>query len=602
MSVIYRNSTAYGRTMAYGGFTPVGTIISLMGVSAPANYLKCDGTIYNITDYPDLANYFTAQFGTANKFGGDGVTTFAVPDLRGEFLRGTGTNSYTNQGNGANVGNHQDGTEIPYFGFNQDAGDLWTQTNAGKNLGVSLGVIKEDHLNTTAVRTGEYWRKTNTFSDSNGATTFTAKPTNTSVLYCIAYKDIYLADTPDINSVRRGWYVDGDNGSDSNNGRTPATAFKTLQMAINSAAPLPGSSYLGADNVGGDTIWVNCSATDPYDCCRILGKVVSIRAWDFTNNIEASNTATLRISNSQANPPFLVRYGATLYTYIAKISVTSTHATAYTVAVTDNSTWFAALNDNSTVKQVITITGGRGMECSRSSTIEIQGRGNTASELIISCSNGTGINVMRNSAVVTYSKKIDVRTSNGSAIAVNTCSVIQMGFDGTTASDPGSLYVRVNSGTGSAIQANQMSEVTSSNYTTVDLANAASQASSTVHAAQASQIHLTGQTYIKIVNNSTSASAIRSYNHSGVTVQASGTMTTNQISGTTASGSQYTIGAYGGYVMLTTGHTITGLNGLQATYGGRIAYNSITNNATTKTNTSSGGRIYSGTQSSIPNY
>ena len=100
---------------ANAGFTPVGTIISVMGVNAPANYLKCDGTVYNISDYPELATYFYLQFGSKNKFGGNGTTTFAVPDLRGEFLRGTGTNSHSGNGNGAAVGAHQNATYIPFL-------------------------------------------------------------------------------------------------------------------------------------------------------------------------------------------------------------------------------------------------------------------------------------------------------------------------------------------------------------------------------------------------------------------------------------------------------------------------------------------------------
>lgn len=65
--------------------TPVGTILSYMGIIAPPHYLICDGTIYNITDYPILANHIKHHFGSYNKWGGDGIDTFAVPDLRGEF-------------------------------------------------------------------------------------------------------------------------------------------------------------------------------------------------------------------------------------------------------------------------------------------------------------------------------------------------------------------------------------------------------------------------------------------------------------------------------------------------------------------------------------
>ena len=89
--------------------SPIGVVSAYMGTTAPGNYLLCDGTTYNITEYQELADHIKNNFGSYNFFGGDGEATFAVPDLRGEFLRGTGTNSHTGQGNGANVGVHQDG-------------------------------------------------------------------------------------------------------------------------------------------------------------------------------------------------------------------------------------------------------------------------------------------------------------------------------------------------------------------------------------------------------------------------------------------------------------------------------------------------------------
>jgi len=176
--------------------TPVGNIISYMGNSVPKHYLACDGTLYNIGTYPELEAHFIDEFGSVNYFGGDGTTTWAVPNLNGEFLRGTGTNSHTNQGSGANVGKHQDGTEIPFFGFNQNPGDFWVQTAAGQNYGTSLAVIKEDHKNVGSVKTGRYFRQTDTFTNSGGDTTFTAKPTNTSVKFCIKYESTYHVIVP----------------------------------------------------------------------------------------------------------------------------------------------------------------------------------------------------------------------------------------------------------------------------------------------------------------------------------------------------------------------------------------------------------------------
>ena len=85
--VNFKRATGGGGT---GEKTPVGTIISFMGTSAPTNYLICDGTAYSITDYKKLSDHIAAQFGAVDYFGGDGVDTFAVPDLRGEFCAGRG--------------------------------------------------------------------------------------------------------------------------------------------------------------------------------------------------------------------------------------------------------------------------------------------------------------------------------------------------------------------------------------------------------------------------------------------------------------------------------------------------------------------------------
>ena len=60
--------------------TPVGSIISYMGNNVPKHYLACDGSEYNIADYPELAKHFKDDLGAVNYFGGDGITTFAVPD------------------------------------------------------------------------------------------------------------------------------------------------------------------------------------------------------------------------------------------------------------------------------------------------------------------------------------------------------------------------------------------------------------------------------------------------------------------------------------------------------------------------------------------
>ena len=197
---------------AQAGFTPVGTVISVMGKTAPANYLVCDGTEYNIVDYPILANYFANQFGESNYFGGDGTTTFAVPDLRGEFLRGSGTNSHTNQGNGSAVGTHQDATNhannMAYYSGSGSSAEVGfaRNTSGTTNFGVS-GVDK-------TVSTGQYTYTTPSVQLRTSDTriqVYTSRPTNTSVLYCIATHNIYMNPANQYSTEEQviGTWIDG---------------------------------------------------------------------------------------------------------------------------------------------------------------------------------------------------------------------------------------------------------------------------------------------------------------------------------------------------------------------------------------------------------
>lgn len=161
--------------------TPIGAIIPYMGTTAPSGYLACDGTVYAISLYPLLAGFIEAQFGSINYFGGDGTSTFAVPNLQGEFLRGAGTNSHTNQGAGGTVGQHQDGTEIPNIAFDT-AVRVYTPSDNTIYLDKVDSTIKPSTKgrNTSATPTNEW--------ASIGFATATSRPTNTSVLYIIKAK------------------------------------------------------------------------------------------------------------------------------------------------------------------------------------------------------------------------------------------------------------------------------------------------------------------------------------------------------------------------------------------------------------------------------
>ena len=170
--------------------TPVGHIIPYMGNNAPAHYLVCDGTEYNIADYPYLVQHFQDEFGSSNFFGGNGTTTFAVPDLRGEFLRGTGVNYHTNQGSGADVGVHQDATKHNTVWASQKEQVVSYYFGSGDN---AHNILWGDHDSVVGnSETAVYVKTQPPVTNNTNVGYTTSRPTNTSVLYCIKYEPTYF--------------------------------------------------------------------------------------------------------------------------------------------------------------------------------------------------------------------------------------------------------------------------------------------------------------------------------------------------------------------------------------------------------------------------
>jgi len=62
---------------------PTGSISAMAVNIVPTGHLECDGSAVSRTTYADLFSAIGTVFGS-----GDGTTTFGLPDLRGEFIRG----------------------------------------------------------------------------------------------------------------------------------------------------------------------------------------------------------------------------------------------------------------------------------------------------------------------------------------------------------------------------------------------------------------------------------------------------------------------------------------------------------------------------------
>ena len=149
--------------LASGVGTPAGAVMPFAMNSAPAGWLAADGSNVNRTTYASLFSAISTTYGA-----GDGSTTFALPDLRGYFVRGVGVAGQ----NGAN----SDGTVSGTFGakqadeFKAHTHGIFPIANGGTGVaaGVSFGIIGDNGS------TGE----------TGGTET---RPKNIAMLYCIKF-------------------------------------------------------------------------------------------------------------------------------------------------------------------------------------------------------------------------------------------------------------------------------------------------------------------------------------------------------------------------------------------------------------------------------
>jgi len=161
---------------------PSGMIMPFAGTSAPTSWLACNGAAISRSTYATLYNAIGTTWGT-----GDGSTTFNVPDLRGVFLRGTGTNA-TGSSSGAvgpSVGAYAADTYLnhSHTATSTDAGHIHSIGSTGPN-GAGGGGLSGFGSSTTYNTNTGYASITTTVATSTTGGTET-KPKNYGVLYII---------------------------------------------------------------------------------------------------------------------------------------------------------------------------------------------------------------------------------------------------------------------------------------------------------------------------------------------------------------------------------------------------------------------------------
>ena len=163
---------------------PVGTVIAWTTTTPPADYLECNGAAISRTAYSALFGVIGTVFGA-----GDGSTTFNLPDLRAEFIRGWDNGRGVDSGRGFGSWQaddyrshmHSGLYNSPYsngynylFGWNGGSGSP-PNTGVGSFPASSLPPGNHDGLYSTAIHTG----------NSGGAET---RSRNVALMFCIKYQ------------------------------------------------------------------------------------------------------------------------------------------------------------------------------------------------------------------------------------------------------------------------------------------------------------------------------------------------------------------------------------------------------------------------------
>jgi len=149
---------------------PAGMVTYFARNTAPTGWLKASGAEISRTVYADLFNVIGTQFGSGN-----GSTTFTLPDLRGEFLRGWDNGRGVDGGRA--FGSSQGGyVNLPRDGWGTDA--LHPSPNQSKSEGCLI-------VGSGKIEVHEVLESLNGAGNNNMVTD--VRPRNIALLACIKY-------------------------------------------------------------------------------------------------------------------------------------------------------------------------------------------------------------------------------------------------------------------------------------------------------------------------------------------------------------------------------------------------------------------------------
>lgn len=157
---------------------PAGMIMPFAAATAPTDWLICNGAAVSRTTYARLFAVIGTTWGT-----GDGSTTFAVPDLRGVFLRGLdGGKGY----DASRVfGSYQADDYPSHTHTVTDPGHTHSYTAGGVATGIVAGGLTQPvQLSAPSSATSGSTTTGITIASGGGTGTET-RPKNVAIVYCI---------------------------------------------------------------------------------------------------------------------------------------------------------------------------------------------------------------------------------------------------------------------------------------------------------------------------------------------------------------------------------------------------------------------------------
>lgn len=150
-----------------------GTVFFVAGTNAPARSLKANGAAVSRTAYSELFAAIGTVYGAGN-----GSTTFNLPDMRGEFIRGLDDDRGVDPGR--TLGSEQGDSMRNLVG---KIGDLALSNNTSSGVFYADGSVSSQwHGPSYLARTSMYMNASRTVPTANEN-----RPRNIALLACIAY-------------------------------------------------------------------------------------------------------------------------------------------------------------------------------------------------------------------------------------------------------------------------------------------------------------------------------------------------------------------------------------------------------------------------------